>query len=140
MRLETGRVSGFLHQWNWLPRFNWNIVESGIKHHNSYSRFHYQNHVNSIIMFAKWFKTPINQSKYNLCIFKVHYNIYQGCVQLAFWWKKKYKLIKWIKKGSNVTAHNQHILHGDYKILNTKWFVLNWHWPKSPWTEWSSFS
>jgi len=26
--------SGFLHQWNWPPRYNWNIVESGIKHHS----------------------------------------------------------------------------------------------------------
>jgi hypothetical protein len=26
--------SGFLHQQNWLPQYNWNIVESGIKHHN----------------------------------------------------------------------------------------------------------
>jgi hypothetical protein len=25
--------SGFLHQWNWMPRYNWNIVESGVKHH-----------------------------------------------------------------------------------------------------------
>ena len=25
--------TGFLHQWNWPPRYNWNIVESGIKHH-----------------------------------------------------------------------------------------------------------
>jgi hypothetical protein len=25
--------SGFLHQLNWPPRYNWNIVESGIKHH-----------------------------------------------------------------------------------------------------------
>jgi hypothetical protein len=25
--------SGFLHQYKWLPRFNWNIVESGVKHH-----------------------------------------------------------------------------------------------------------
>jgi hypothetical protein len=25
--------SGFLHQYNWPPRFNWNIVESGVKHH-----------------------------------------------------------------------------------------------------------
>ena len=24
--------SSFLTQWNWLPRYNWNIVESGIKH------------------------------------------------------------------------------------------------------------
>ena len=26
--------SSLLHQWNWLPRSNWNIVESGVKHHN----------------------------------------------------------------------------------------------------------
>jgi hypothetical protein len=26
--------SGFIHQWKWPPRNNWNIVESGIKHHN----------------------------------------------------------------------------------------------------------
>ena len=26
--------SSFLHQENWPPRYNWNIVESGIKYHN----------------------------------------------------------------------------------------------------------
>jgi len=36
--LATGRwfslwYSSFLHQWNWLPWYYWNIVESGIKHH-----------------------------------------------------------------------------------------------------------
>ena len=25
---------GFLHQQNRLPRYNWNIVESDVKHHN----------------------------------------------------------------------------------------------------------
>ena len=25
--------SGFLHLWNWPPRYNWNIVESGVKHY-----------------------------------------------------------------------------------------------------------
>ena len=25
--------SGFLHQYNWPPRYNWNIVENGIKYH-----------------------------------------------------------------------------------------------------------
>ena len=25
--------SGFLHQWNWSPRYRWNIVESGVKYH-----------------------------------------------------------------------------------------------------------
>ena len=26
--------SGFLHQWNWPPRYSWNIVESGMKRHS----------------------------------------------------------------------------------------------------------
>ena len=25
---------GFLHQKNWPPRYNWNIIESDVKHHN----------------------------------------------------------------------------------------------------------
>ena len=25
--------SGFIHQWNWPPRYNWNIVASSINHH-----------------------------------------------------------------------------------------------------------
>ena len=28
------RYSSFLHQENWPPRYNWNIVESILKHHN----------------------------------------------------------------------------------------------------------
>jgi hypothetical protein len=28
--------SCFLHQWNWAPRYNWNIVESGIKRHSTH--------------------------------------------------------------------------------------------------------
>ena len=27
--------SGFLHQWNWPPRYRWNSVESGVKHHST---------------------------------------------------------------------------------------------------------
>ena len=27
--------SGFLHQYNWPPRYNRNIVESGVKHHQA---------------------------------------------------------------------------------------------------------
>ena len=26
---------GFFHQYNWPPRYNWNIVESGVKHHQT---------------------------------------------------------------------------------------------------------
>ena len=28
------RYSGFLHQLKWPPRYNWNIVENGLRHHN----------------------------------------------------------------------------------------------------------
>jgi hypothetical protein len=31
---SPGALNSFLHQWNWQPRYNWNIVESGVKHHN----------------------------------------------------------------------------------------------------------
>ena len=43
--------SDFLYQWKWRPRYSWNIVESGIKHHDpnpqtSFSRVsNYSNHV-----------------------------------------------------------------------------------------------
>ena len=30
--------SGFPHQWNWPPWYNWNIVESGVKHPNPNSK------------------------------------------------------------------------------------------------------
>jgi hypothetical protein len=34
--LVFSESSGFLHQWNWPPRYNWNIVESGVKHPLTY--------------------------------------------------------------------------------------------------------
>ena len=33
MVFSVSGYSGFLHQLNWLPQYNWNIVQSGIKHH-----------------------------------------------------------------------------------------------------------
>ena len=32
--------SGFLHQQHWPPRYNWNIVESGILHHQTNKQNH----------------------------------------------------------------------------------------------------
>ena len=29
------RVSGFFRQQNWQPLYDWNIVESGVKHHKN---------------------------------------------------------------------------------------------------------
>ena len=33
--------SGFLHQWNWPPWYNWNIVESGVEHNKPTNYFVY---------------------------------------------------------------------------------------------------
>ena len=33
MSVVFSEHSGFLHQYNWPPWYNWNIFESGIKHH-----------------------------------------------------------------------------------------------------------
>ena len=32
--VDFSKCSDFLLQYNWPPRYNWNIVESGVKHHN----------------------------------------------------------------------------------------------------------
>ena len=40
------RAFRFLHQLNWPPRYNWNIVESGVKHHKTNQpiiMYHYHN-------------------------------------------------------------------------------------------------
>ena len=31
--------SGFLHKWNWQSRYNWNIVQNGVKYHPVYKGF-----------------------------------------------------------------------------------------------------
>ena len=33
MSMVFSGYSSFIHQYNWLPRYNWNITESGVKHH-----------------------------------------------------------------------------------------------------------
>ena len=46
--------SSFLHQKNQQPQYNWNIIESGIKHYNrnpyprSYNPSNYQHHIYKI--------------------------------------------------------------------------------------------
>jgi hypothetical protein len=32
--VTCGRSMVFIHQLKWPPRYNWNCVESGVKHHN----------------------------------------------------------------------------------------------------------
>ena len=33
MSMVFSGYASFIHQFNWLPRYNWNIIESGVKHH-----------------------------------------------------------------------------------------------------------
>jgi hypothetical protein len=45
------------HGLNWLPRYNWNIVESGVKHHNSTLTLCVpESHLD--IWLPQWFSTP----------------------------------------------------------------------------------
>ena len=39
MSMVFSGYSGFIHQYNWTLRYNWNIVESGVKHHSSNPMF-----------------------------------------------------------------------------------------------------
>ena len=48
---------GFLHQYNWLPRYNWNIVESGVKH--------YQTNNNKLTIRIVYITRDINKIAYN---------------------------------------------------------------------------
>ena len=43
--------SNFHHTWKWPPRYNWNIVESGVKHHQTNNNVHY----NGIVLLWKMF-------------------------------------------------------------------------------------
>jgi hypothetical protein len=47
--------SGFLHQWQWPPRYNWNIVESGVNCHNfNYTPCSFDINCSSEQMTQKW--------------------------------------------------------------------------------------
>ena len=49
---------GFLHQLKWPPRYNWNIVESGVKHHNPNPKWHKMSiqiySVSPFLWFGNW--------------------------------------------------------------------------------------
>jgi hypothetical protein len=44
--------SGFLHKQNWPPRYNWNIVESGVKHNKPKTKPNEQLYVSYPSMFV----------------------------------------------------------------------------------------
>jgi hypothetical protein len=75
LSVVISRYSGFLHQQNLLPWYNWNIVESGVKHHNPNLGMLTRNK-NSIFMteFIQW-----NLSKPNLPCNQLLCLEYRGC-------------------------------------------------------------
>ena len=52
------RYSGCLHEYNWPPRYNWNNVESGIKHHKPTNR-HTKSYVIIYIYLIKVCQCPV---------------------------------------------------------------------------------
>jgi hypothetical protein len=54
--LVLSGYSGFLHQQNWPSRYSWNIVESGVKHHNPNP---YQNKAYNLIRAYFFFSWPL---------------------------------------------------------------------------------
>jgi hypothetical protein len=53
--------SSFLHQSNWPPRYNWNIVENGVKHHKP------TNLCNSVsITIKKWDEMGLSGEVYSI--------------------------------------------------------------------------
>ena len=56
--------SGFLHQYNWPLRYNWNIVESGVRHHKKNQR-------NATLLFGhEYININIFLFKFNILINK----------------------------------------------------------------------
>ena len=92
--------SGFLHLWNWPPRYNWNIVESGVKHYKpNQTILHDDSYRHLQTRRGKWWITILTNNMYILYnyslllrsirvfmdlknqyspqpIFKVHKNLY----------------------------------------------------------------
>ena len=49
--------SGFHYQYNWQPQYSWNIIESGVKHHNPNPLYVSYSHSESCILKYKAFFT-----------------------------------------------------------------------------------
>ena len=46
---------GFLHQYNWPPRYNWNIIESGVKLYNT-NPYNYLELMNPTFLFTSIYR------------------------------------------------------------------------------------
>jgi hypothetical protein len=82
------RVLQFPPPKNWLPRYNWNIVESGIKHRNPNPVF--LNWCYSITMVLVWIRLREEQKyRVRVTVFNATFNnISVISWQSVFWWRK----------------------------------------------------
>ena len=60
---------GFLHHWNWPPRCNWDIVESGVKHYQANKQIYFLSCFWRLISFLLWY-VSISYNKQHL--YKYH--------------------------------------------------------------------
>jgi hypothetical protein len=86
----------FLYQENWLPRYSWNIVESGVKHHNLCTNpimtsivATYWEHLRCILMILSFHLRPS-------CI---------GIIHGPFWSDGEYSDYKMFSVSSNYWCH-----------------------------------
>ena len=55
--------SGFLHQLNWLPWYNWNIVENGVKTPYQYPHHLNQRSIRGIVVTLHWTSVSVSFSQ-----------------------------------------------------------------------------
>jgi hypothetical protein len=116
--------SGFLHQWNRPPQYNWNIVESGIKHHNpspSLALLNYEGISQTKVSFSK--KSSLERFLTQIIIKKIiqlnlFFNLTRTCIY--GYYKNLTTIIKSISQ-INMSHRPMNII----LIFPTKWFNQN---------------
>ena len=107
------RQAGFLHQWNWPPRYNWNIVESGVKHHDpsplSISTKHFVYEISSrrSEVYAK--NVLISFRKYSPA--KSEVPGLKGLSEMFLWFDRQFKVLLFLL----------------FNPISSKYIVTNWH-------------
>ena len=117
--------SGFLHQWNGPPRHNWNIVESGVKHHKP---THYPS--KSIILLNKYkyvlWRTSEN---YTVLFYKRMPCTWNPCCFLIS--TDKYLPLLTLQAAPNAQTDRQAIIMANHIFTSkqTHYFYCTWqHW------------
>ena len=103
--------SGFLHKKNWPPRQNWNIVESGVTHHQTNK----QTIQSQIVIFPTIFSNVKSITMvYYLCsrLHNIFNILYHTCI---------------ICNKCHITTYSMSILLLEYETFNWYWLVLIIH-------------